>query len=157
MLLTVFIFFSNKHVCVIHSHTVFLASKTGFQAFTRVQRSKLCSVSFFLIGARRLQVAPSPGVRRLEPVGRHARHPVLSGRDLLLRRADDREGRRRGSLQGAPVPCHALQLQEGETKHNAAFNFFHQSPSKKSFLLPPALKISALFHAVLSFQISTSI
>jgi hypothetical protein len=123
------------------------------------QRSKLCSVSFFLTGARRLQVAPGPGVRRLEPVGRHARHPVLSGRDLLLRRADGREGRRRrrGSLQGAPVSCHALQLQEGETKHNAAFNFFHQSPSKKSFLLPPALKISALFHAVLSFQISTSI
>jgi hypothetical protein len=112
---------------------------------------------FFLTGARRLQVAPGPGVRRLEPVGRHARHPVLPGRDLLLRRADGREGRRRGSLQGAPVPCHALQLQEGETKHNAAFNFFHQSPSKKSFLLPPALKISALFHAVLSFQISTSI
>lgn len=74
-------------------------------------------VSFrFLTGARRLQVAPDPGVRRLEPVGRHARHPVLPGRDLLLRRAGG-EGRR-GSLQGAPVPCQAIQLQEGETKQN---------------------------------------
>ncbi|KAL5672981.1 hypothetical protein ACJX0J_017287, partial [Zea mays] len=69
-------------------------------------------VSFrFLPGARRLQVAADPGVRRLERVGRrHARHPVLPGRGLLLRGAGG-EGRR-GSLQGAPVACQALRLQE---------------------------------------------
>jgi hypothetical protein len=81
-LLIVFIFFWNKHVCVIHAHTVFLASKTSFQAFTRGVSS--VSFRFFLTGARWQQVAPDPDVRRLEPAGRHARHPILASRDFFI-------------------------------------------------------------------------
>ena len=73
-------------------------------------------VSVVTTGARRLrQVAPSPGVRRLEPpVGRrHARHPVLRpGRHLLLHGAGG--GGRRRPLQGAPLRRQPIHLQEGQ-------------------------------------------
>uniref|UniRef100_A0A0A9DVK2 Uncharacterized protein n=1 Tax=Arundo donax TaxID=35708 RepID=A0A0A9DVK2_ARUDO len=75
----------------------------------QLHKSEFPSSFFSLTGARRLQVAPDPSVRRLEPVGRHARHSILPVRDLLLRSAG---GERRGPLQGASVPCQALQLQE---------------------------------------------
>jgi hypothetical protein len=64
-------------------------------------------------------VAPDPDVRRLEPAGRHARHPIIASRDFFIvvppADKDDDE-----DLFKVPqCSCQALQLQEGETKQDA--------------------------------------